>query len=64
MGAWKTDKGIVISDGYADCLEKTMDEAWLKLKEEYPKITKEEFAETVRFILNRFSKYKEGQIAC
>ena len=62
MGSWKTEKGIIISDGYADALEKLADKGWEKLKKAYPKATKEQYAETMRFIMNRFSSYKEAQM--
>jgi len=31
MGSWKTNKGIIISDGYADVLEDLADKDWKKL---------------------------------
>jgi len=62
MGFWKTDKGIIIGDEYADILEKMVDRGWKKIKKTYPKINQEQYAETIRFILNRFGPYKEGQI--
>ena len=62
MGFWKTDKGIIIGDEFADILEELVDNGWKKIKKAYPKISQEQYAETIRFILNRFSSHKEGQI--
>ncbi len=62
MGNWKTNKGLVIGDGYADQVGDFVNKAWDKVKKAYPEITKEQFAETMKFCLNSYTKHKEGQI--
>lgn len=59
MGFWETKDKIIIGDEYADELENWLDKGWKKLKKAYPKVSKNQFAATVEFIVGRY-KNKGG----
>ena len=52
MGSWESNN-IIISDAYADAIEKYIDMARDTLKKKFPKITGKQMAETISFVAGR-----------
>lgn len=54
MGNWKSNN-IIISDAYADAVEKHIDMARYTLKKKFPEITGKQMAETIKFVAGRLN---------
>ena len=57
MGSWKSNN-VIISDAYADAVEKYIDMARNELKKKFPKITGKQMAETISFVAGRLRMEK------
>ena len=57
MGSWKSNK-VIISDAYADAVEKYIDMARDTLKKKFPTITSKQMAETISFVAGRLKSEK------
>lgn len=57
MGSWESNN-VIISDAYADAVEKYIDMARNKLKKKFPKITGKQMAETISFVAGRLKVEK------
>ena len=52
MGRWKSNN-VIITDDYADAIEKHIDDIRNTLEKKFPKITGEQMVETVSFVAGR-----------
>lgn len=57
MGSWESNN-IIISDAYADAVEKYIDMARDALKKKFPEITGRQMAETISFVAGRLKMEK------
>lgn len=57
MGSWKRNN-VIISDAYADAVEKYIDMARDRLKKLFPEITGKQMSETISFVSGRLRTEK------
>lgn len=55
MGCWKSND-VIICDKYADAIEAHIDMVMYILKAEFPKITNEQIAQTIKFVAGKLNK--------
>ena len=62
MGNWESNAAlyhnVIISDAYADAVEKYINMARDKLKKKFPEITGNQMAETISFVAGRLKLEK------